>query len=253
MARVIAIANQKGGVGKTTTAISLSSALASGGHSVLLIDMDAQCNATSGLGIQSEELDYSSYDLLVDEVELSEIIQPTLMENLKLVPSHMDLYGAEMTLGMAENREYRLKNALSAVEKDFDYIIIDCPPSFGLITLNAMAAAKEIIIPMQCEYYALEGLSRLQNTISMVKENVNSELAILGIVFTQFNKRTRLTNQVADEVKKFFPDLVFETVIPRNVRLSEAPSYGEPIHIYDPRSTGALAYTELAKEVEARA
>jgi len=252
MARIVAIANQKGGVGKTTTAVNVSACMAQMGKKVLLIDMDAQCNASSGLGFQTEALEYTTYQLFIDEYPAQDMILPTPLENLKMIPSHIDLAGAEIELASKPEREYVLKKMLQPLSEQFDYIFLDCPPSFGLITLNALTAAQYVIIPLQCEYYALEGLSRLQNTIELVKANTNPSLFIGGIVFTQFNGRTNLSIQVVDEVKKYFPQIIYRTLIPRNVRLSEAPSHGLPVNLYDAKSKGAIAYRELAEEVLAR-
>ena len=247
MGKVIAIANQKGGVGKTTTAINLSTILAKKGKKTLLIDTDPQGNATSGLGI-NKKVEYSVYDVLVDEIEIKSTLQDTQIKNLKVCPSNINLAGAEVELVSMMSREQRLKEKLDTIKEEFDYILIDCPPSLGLITLNAFTAANSVLIPVQCEYYALEGLGQLINTINLVKKHLNPSICIEGAVLTMFDTRTNLSNQVVKEVKKYFEDKVYKTLIPRNVKLSEAPSYGMPITLYDPRSKGAKCYEKLAKE-----
>jgi chromosome partitioning protein len=249
MGKIIAIANQKGGVAKTTTAINLSASLAALGKRVLVIDTDPQGNTTSGLGINQLKEGRCIYDCLINDLPLQNVIQATQMEGLFVVPATIQLAGAEVELVSVISREYRLKRALQLIEDDYDYIIIDCPPSLGLLTLNAMTAAYGILIPIQCEYYALEGLSQLMNTITLVRKHLNKELEIFGAVLTMFDARTNLSIEVVDEVKTFFKDKVFRSIIPRNVRLSEAPSYGLPINLYDPKSKGAEQYLELAKEV----
>lgn len=249
MGKIIAIANQKGGVGKTTTAVNLSACLGKVGKKTLIIDIDPQGNTTSGLGINPRDLEVSVYDCLINDVPMKETILKTEFENLYIVPSNIDLAGAELELVMKENREYRLKKSIYEVKDYFDFILIDCPPSLGLVTLNSFAATDSILIPIQCEYYALEGLSQLTNTVKMVKKAFNPHLSIEGVLLTMFDARTNLSIQVVDEVKKFFGQKVFGTVIPRNVRLSEAPSFGQPIIEYDKNSRGAECYTELAEEV----
>ena len=249
MGKIIAIANQKGGVGKTTTAVNLAACLGKLGKSVLLCDIDPQGNASSGVGVDPKTVEESVYDVLINDLAAKSAVKETGFENLWVLPANIDLAGAELELVSKDNREFVLKNALDEIKFQFDYVIIDCPPSLGLITLNSLAAADTVLVPIQCEYYALEGLSQLTNTIKMVKRSINPELELEGVVLTMFDARTNLSIQVADEVKKFFPDKVFKSVIPRNVRLSEAPSYGEPIIIYDKYSKGAEAYTDLAKEV----
>lgn len=249
MGRIIVIANQKGGVGKTTTAVNLSAYLGDLKKRVLIIDSDPQGNATSGIGIEKDKVNYSLYDVYTNDVNIKEVILETKYKNLYLCPSNVNLAGAEIELVSFEKREYLLKKALDEINNDFDYMIIDCPPSLGLLTLNSFAAAESVLIPIQCEYYALEGLGQLTNTILTLKKNINENLEIEGILLTMYDKRTNLSSLVSDEVKKFFPDKIFKTVIPRNVRLSEAPSFGEPILAYDKFSKGAFAYKSLAKEL----
>lgn len=249
MTKIIAVANQKGGVGKTTTSVNLSAGLATIGKRVLLIDTDPQGNATSGVGVNKSEIEQSIYDVLIDELPLEEIIHKTGIEHLCIAPTTIALAGAEIELVSTISREARLKNAIKKVQDDFDYIIIDCPPSLGLLTLNALTAADAVIIPVQCEFYALEGLSQLLSTISLVQKHLNEDLLIAGVLLTMFDVRTNLSTQVAEEVKKFFEDQVYETIIPRSVRLSEAPSHGESILQYDPKSKGAEVYLQFAKEV----
>jgi chromosome partitioning protein len=247
--KVISIANQKGGVGKTTTAVNLGACLAYIGKKILLVDIDPQGNATSGVGIDKADVDQCIYDVLVDDLEASQVIKPTLVENLYSIPATIQLAGAEIELVPTISREVRLKRALEKVKDEFDYIIIDCPPSLGLLTLNALTASDSVLIPVQCEYYALEGLSQLLNTVRLVQKHLNNHLKVEGVLLTMLDARTNLGIQVIEEVKKYFQDKVYKTIIPRNVRLSEAPSHGEPIIIYDPKSRGAEVYLDLAKEV----
>ena len=249
MGRIIAIANQKGGVGKTTTSVNLSACLAYLGKKVLLIDIDPQGNASSGVGVNKGDVNQCIYDVLIDDVSIKETILETKVENLHIVPATISLAGAEIELVSTISREVRLKKAIQEVEKLYDYVIIDCPPSLGLLTINSLTAADSIIIPVQCEFYALEGLSQLLSTIRLVQKHLNKNLQIDGVLLTMFDARTNLGIQVIEEVKKYFQDKVYKTIIPRNVRLSEAPSHGEPIIIYDPKSRGAEVYLELAKEV----
>ena len=249
MGRTIAIANQKGGVGKSTTAINLSSCLGEMGQKVLTIDMDPQGNTTSGMGVEKNEVENTIYELLLGESKLEDCIIPLNFDNLSLIPSNVNLAGAEIELIGVEDKEFILKNAIDQVRDQYDFIIIDCPPSLGLLTLNAFTAADSVLIPIQSEFYALEGVSQLVKTITIVQQTSNKDLEIEGVLLTMFDGRTNLSIQVADEVKKFFGNKVYKTIIPRNVRLSEAPSYGEPIIVYDPKSKGADVYTKLAKEV----
>lgn len=249
MGRVIAIANQKGGVGKTTTSVNLSASLATLGKKTLLIDIDPQGNTTSGLGINKGDIDECIYDVLIDEESIENVIRDTNVENLSIVPATISLAGAEIELVSAISREIRLRNKLVTVREKYDYIIIDCPPSLGLLTLNALSAADGVIIPVQCEYYALEGLSQLLSTIRLVQKHLNKDLVIDGVLLTMLDARTNLGIQVIEEVKKYFREKVYKSIIPRNVRLSEAPSHGKPITSYDGRSRGAETYLELAREV----
>ncbi len=248
MGRVISIANQKGGVGKTTTAVNLSAILAKRGKKVIIIDADPQGNASSGVGLEKVTQD-SLYDVLINDMKIDETLRKTSIKNLKVCPSNMDLAGAEVELVSQMSREQRLKEKVDEVKEDYDYIIIDCPPSLGLITLNAFTASDSVLIPVQCEYFALEGLGQLLNTINLVKKHLNKTLEIEGAVLTMYDIRTNLSNQVVKEVKRYFEDKVYKTVIPRNIKLSEAPSYGLPITLYDEKSKGARAYEKLAREV----
>ena len=247
MGKIISVANQKGGVGKTTTTVNLGTILARKGKKVLLIDADPQGNATSGLGVE-KEVEFSTYDILVNDTEMEDAIQDTIIKNLKVCPSNINLAGAEVELVSMMSREQRLKEKLEEMKEKFDYILIDCPPSLGLITLNSFTASDSVLIPVQCEYYALEGLGQLINTINLVKKHLNKNIQIEGALLTMYDIRTNLSNQVVKEVKKYFDNKVYKTVIPRNVRLSEAPSYGMPITEYDPRSKGAKSYIKFAKE-----
>lgn len=247
MGKVISVANQKGGVGKTTTTVNLGTILAKKGKKVLLIDADPQGNATSGLGVE-KDIEPSTYDILVNDAELGDALQDTIIKNLKVCPANMNLAGAEVELVSMMSREQRLKEKLEPIKDMFDYILIDCPPSLGLITLNSFTVSDSVLIPVQCEYFALEGLGQLLNTINLVKKHLNKNIRIEGALLTMYDIRTNLSNQVVKEVKKYFEDKVYKTVIPRNVRLSEAPSYGMPITEYDPRSKGAKSYTKFAKE-----
>jgi len=251
--KVIAVANQKGGVGKTTTVVNLGYALAVKRKKVLCIDIDPQSNMTSGFGVNPASLDHTTYTVLIDEEEIENAILKLEQYGLDIVPSSIQLAGAEIELVPMISREYRLKKAIESVKEKYDYILIDCPPSLGLLTINALTAADSVIVPIQCEYYALEGLTQLMNTINLVKKSLNPSLEIEGVVLTMFNARTNLSIQVVDEVKKFFKEKVYRTIIPRNIRLGEAPSYGKPISLYDPTSKGAEAYEDLAEEVIERA
>ena len=249
MPRIIAVANQKGGVGKTTTAVNLSAALAQFGQKVLLLDIDPQGNATSGIGIHKKEIRACIYDALINGVPLNRVAAPSRWEGLFVVPATIQLAGAEIELVSTVSREEKLKQALGKTEEAYAYIIIDCPPSLGLLTLNALNAATEVLIPIQCEYFALEGLGQLMNTINLVRKHLNVNLKIQGVVLTMYDTRTNLSEQVAEEIREYFQELVYKTVIPRNVRLSEAPSHGVPIMDYDPRGKGAEVYLSLAQEV----
>ncbi|WP_270183023.1 ParA family protein [Alkalihalobacillus sp. CinArs1] len=249
MANIIAVANQKGGVGKTTTSVNLSACLASLGKKVLLVDIDPQGNATSGVGIEKGAIDHCVYNILVDDKDAIDIMKQTSIENLHVIPSTIQLAGAEIELVPTISREVRLKRALAKVEKNYDYIIIDCPPSLGLLTINSLTAANAVLIPVQCEYYALEGLSQLLNTVRLVQKHLNTDLKIEGVLLTMLDARTNLGIQVIEEVKKYFQEKVYKAIVPRNVRLGEAPSHGKPIIAYDSKSRGAEVYLELAKEV----
>jgi len=252
LGKIITIANQKGGVGKTTTAVNLSACLAAAEKKVLLVDADPQSNATSGVGVDRSTEGRSVYEVIVGELPAAEAIQQTPMPFLSILPSHINLVGAEVELVDLEQRERRLKNALATVRDQYDFLIIDCPPSLGLMTLNALTAADSVLIPVQCEYYALEGLTQLLNTINMVKKQLNERLDIEGVLLTMFDSRLRLSNQIVDEVRKYFGEKVFRAIVTRNVRLSEAPSFGKPIILYDAVSTGSRNYMDLAGEVLAR-
>jgi chromosome partitioning protein len=251
LGRIVAVTNQKGGVGKTTTSVNLGACLAYIGKKVLLVDIDPQGNATSGVGVEKGDVQQCIYDVLVDDVDVKETIKQSKVENLSIVPATISLAGAEIELVPTISREVRLKKALEKVKDEFDYIIIDCPPSLGLLTINALTASDAVVIPVQCEYYALEGLSQLLSTVRLVQKHLNHDLMIDGVLLTMLDARTNLGIQVIEEVKKYFQDKVYRTIIPRNVRLSEAPSHGEPIIIYDAKSRGAEVYLELAKEVVA--
>lgn len=249
MGKIIAITNQKGGVGKTTTTVNLGASLAELGHKVLLIDIDPQGNATSGVGVDKGVLDNCIYSLIIGDAEADQVIIETEFNNLSIIPATIQLAGAEIELVSAISREEKLKKALEAVQHNYDFILIDCPPSLGLLTLNALTAATSVLIPVQAEYYALEGLSQLLNTIRLVQKHLNRNLLIEGVLLTMFDARTNLGIQVIEEVKMYFQEKVYQAIIPRNIRLGEAPSHGKPITVYDPRSKGAEVYLELAKEV----
>ncbi len=248
MGKIIAVFNQKGGVGKTTTNVNLSACVAENGKRVCVIDIDPQGNTTSGFGIDKNILGYTAYDVILGDVNIRDVIVHSEFDNLHLVPSSVELAGAEIELTNMGNREKKLKQAIRIIKEDYDYIFIDCPPSLGLLTINALTAADSVLIPIQCEYYALEGVSQLMNTIQLVRKSLNPNLEIQGVVLSMFDGRTNLSIQVVDEVKNHFKGKVYTTIIPRNVRLAEAPSHGKPIIYYDVRSRGAEAYTELAEE-----
>jgi chromosome partitioning protein len=249
MTKIIAIANQKGGVGKTTTATNISACLAKFGKKTLLIDTDPQANATSGVGIDKKTLNLSVYNAIIEDKELAEVILPTNYNNLFVVPSSTDLTGAEVELTAMMARETRLKNKLNAIKADYDYIIIDCPPSLGLLTINSLTACDTILIPIQCEYYALEGLSQLMHTVDLIKKNLNPSMEVEGILLTMYNSRTNLANQVISDVRSYFKDKVYNAVIPRSVKLSEAPGFGKPIIYYEEKSSGSSAYINVTKEL----
>jgi len=249
MGRIIAVANQKGGVGKTTTAVNLSAALGVAEKKTLLIDIDPQGNATSGTGINKHEVAESIYHVIIGEKTLSDVVQPTAIPSLSVAPSNINLIGAEVELVNLPEREFRLRDAIAPLAGQYDYIVIDCPPSLGLLTVNALTAAGSVLIPLQCEYYALEGLSELLNTIGLIRGSFNEGLALEGILLTMYTPRTNLSRQVEDEIREHFPNEVFHTVIPRNVRISEAPSFGKPVILYDIRSKGAESYLLLAEEI----
>ena len=249
MGRIIAIANQKGGVGKTTTSINLSASLAELGKKVLTIDMDPQGNTTSGLGIDKNQVENTVYELLLEEVSTDECIYTSVTEGLDVIASNINLSGAEVELISIENKEFLLKEKINLLRDNYDYIVIDCPPSLNLLTINAMTTSDTVLVPIQCEYYALEGLSQLIHTIELIKERLNPDLEIEGVVFTMYDARTNLSLQVVENVKENLQQNIYKTIIPRNIRLAEAPSYGMPINLYDPKSTGASAYQRLADEV----
>ena len=252
MGRVIAIANQKGGVGKTTTAINLSACLAEAGQKVLVIDIDPQGNTTSGLGIAKDEMEKTIYQVILQEVEIEDAICRNAFENLDVLPSNVNLAGAEIDLIGIDEREYILKKAIDKIRENYDYVIMDCPPSLSMLTVNAMTAADTVLVPIQCEYYALEGLTQLIHTINLVKKRLNPELELEGVVFTMYDSRTNLSLQVVENVKDNLKQNIYKTIIPRNIRLAEAPSHGLPINIYDTKSTGAESYRLLAQEVMGR-
>lgn len=249
IARVIALANQKGGVGKSTTAINMSASLAEMGENIVLIDVDPQANTTSGLGVDKYKVDKSIYDAIIGKANIKELVLNTRVEGLSLIPSNIHLAGAEIELVNMMMREHRLRKVIEPIRNNYDFIIIDCPPALGILTINALVAADEVIVPIQCEYYALEGLGQLIKTIELVKNNLNNNLEISGFVMTMYDSRTKLASQVVEEVKRYFGEKVYKTIIPRNVRVSEAPSYGLPVIFYDPNCKGSLAYKNFTKEV----
>lgn len=249
MGKIVAVTNQKGGVGKTTTAINLASGLAILGKKVLLVDIDPQGNATSGLGIDRRKTGKCVYNVIIEQADMKGIVLRTKIDNLSVLPATIQLAGAEVELANLSDREYRIKKALHKVKDQYDYIMIDCPPSLGLLTINALTAADSVLIPIQCEYYALEGLSQLMHSVFLVRKSFNADLEVEGILLTMFDGRTNLSIQVVDEVKRHFKRQVYTTIIPRNIRLSEAPSFGKPIMLYDPKSKGAEVYQDLAREV----
>lgn len=249
MGKVIAVANQKGGVGKTTTAVNLGASLAQNGKRVLVVDIDPQGNATSGLGANRQSIEHCVYDVLVNGIGMEEVMLETAIKDLLLIPATLQLAGAEIELVSAIAREGKLKRSLEKIREAFDYVLIDCPPSLGLLTINALTAADRLLIPIQCEYYALEGLGQLMHTVQLVRRHLNARLDLEGVLLTMFDARTNLAVQVAEEVKRYFKEKVFSSVVPRNVRLSEAPSHGQPVLLYDPKSRGSEVYLELAKEV----
>lgn len=249
MGRIIAIANQKGGVGKTTTAINLSASLASLGQKVLALDMDPQGNMTSGLGVDKDQVENSVYDLIIGQIGIEECICKEVIENLDVLPSNINLSAAEIELIGVENKEYIIRNEMEKIKDRYDFVIIDCPPALSMLTINAMTTADSVLVPIQCEYYALEGLSQLIHTINLVQERLNPALVIEGVVFTMYDARTNLSLQVVENVKDNLDQTIYKTIIPRNIRLAEAPSYGMPINLYDPKSTGAESYLLLAEEV----
>ena len=252
MGRIIAIANQKGGVGKTTTSINLAASIAEMGKRVLAIDLDPQGNMTSGLGVDKNEVENTVYELMLDECSINESIQDTVVKGLRLIPSNVNLAGAEIELLGINDKEYILKTAVDYIRDDYDFIVIDCPPSLNMLTVNAMTTADTVLVPIQCEYYALEGLSQLIHTINLVQERLNPNLQMVGVVFTMYDVRTKLSNQVVENVKENLDTKIYETMIPRNIRLAEAPSYGIPINMYDSKSAGAESYRKLAKEIVGR-
>lgn len=249
MGRIIAIANQKGGVGKTTTAINLSACLADKGKKVLAVDMDPQGNMTSGLGLNKESMEKTVYDMIIGESDIEEVLQKETMENLDVLPTNIDLSAAEIELIDVENKEFIVRNSIQKIRDNYDFIIIDCPPSLSMLTINAMTTADSILVPIQCEYYALEGLSQLIHTVELVKNRLNPDLKIEGVVFTMYDARTNLSLQVVENVKDNLQQNIYKTIIPRNIRLAEAPSYGMPINQYDPKSAGSESYMRLADEV----